>query len=161
MSNKITFKLDGFSDIKQKLENMKVEMRDRAVKDCLGKAAEVILEEAQINASSVDDPKTGRRIRDNIVKEFGSKVFRRSGKRVVMWRIGVRTRFSGIERGNPDEGPRGNTPHWHMVEYGTRRQRKEKPFLRKAMRAKTSAFFNKFRDELERRIRRLGKRASN
>lgn len=159
MSNKITFKLEGFSDIKQKLENMKVDMRERAVKDCLGRAADVILDEARSNALDRDDPKTGRRIRDNLIKEFGSKVYRRSGKTVVMWRVGVRTRFSGVKRGNPDEGPRGNTPHWHMVEYGTKRQ-KEKPFLRKAMRAKAGAFFNRFRDELERRIRRLGKRAN-
>lgn len=157
--SKITFKLDGFSEIKQKLEAMKVEMQDRAVKDCLGRAADVILDDAKRNAFGVDDPKTGRKIRDNIIKEFGAKVYRRSGKRVVMWRIGVKTRFAGIPKGNKDEGPSGNTPHWHMVEYGTKRQ-KENPFLRKAMRAKAGAFFNRFRDELERRIRRLGKRAS-
>ncbi len=157
--SKITFKLEGFSEIKQKLEAMKVEMQDRAVKACLGRAADVILDDAQRNAVNRDDPKTGRRIRDNIIKEFGTKVYRRSGKRVVMWRVGVKTRFSGIRKGNPDEGPSGNTPHWHMVEYGTRRQ-KEQPFLRKAMRAKAGAFFNRFRDELERRIRRLGRRAS-
>ncbi|HAT42355.1 MAG TPA: hypothetical protein DCS87_11655 [Rheinheimera sp.] len=157
--SKITFKLEGFSDIKQKLEAMKVEMRDRTAKDCLGRAAEVILDEAKLFASGIDDPKTGRRISDNIIKEFGSKVYRRSGKRVAMWRVGVRTRFTGIQRGNPDEGAGGNTPHWHMVELGTKRQ-KEQPFLRRAMRSKGGAFFNRFRDELERRIRRLGKRAS-
>lgn len=157
--NKVTFKLEGFSEIKQKLEAMKVEMQERAVKDCLGRAADVILDEAKIHAGAVDDPKTGRMIRDNLIKEFGSKVYRRSGRRVVMWRVGVRTRFNGIQKGNPDEGRGGNTPHWHMVEYGTRRQR-EQPFLRKAMRAKAGAFFNRFRDELERRIRRLGKRAT-
>ncbi len=157
--SKITFKLEGFSEIKQKLEAMKVDMQDRAVKDCLGRAADIILDDAQRNAVDLDDPKTGRKIRDNIIKEFGTKVYRRSGKRVVMWRIGVKTRFSGIRKGNPDEGPSGNTPHWHMIEYGTRRQ-KEQPFLRKAMRAKAGAFFNRFRDELERRILRLGRRAS-
>lgn len=157
--SKVSFKLEGFSEVKRKLEAMKVEMQERAVKDCLGRAAEVILEDAQRNAVGIDDPKTGRKIRDNIIKEFGTKVYRRSGKRVVMWRIGVKTRFAGISKGNKDEGPNGNTPHWHMVEYGTKRQ-KEQPFLRKAMRAKAGAFFNRFRDELERRIRRLGRRAS-
>ncbi|MBF4377308.1 HK97-gp10 family putative phage morphogenesis protein, partial [Vibrio anguillarum] len=53
------------------------------------------------------------------------------------YRVGVSTLKGRIPKGNPDEGPKGNTPHWHLVELGTERSRAQ-PFLRPALSENTN-----------------------
>src|SRR5690606_24043644 len=104
---------------------------------------------AKENALRVDDPETGRRIADNIGQRFRSRYFRQTGDTMVS--VGVRTNRGRIPKGNPDEGRRGNTPHWHLVELGTERA-KAQPFLRPAASESVSEIFNTVATELERQV---------
>lgn len=152
MSNKVQFSLIGFNEIRQKLQMLNQEVRFKASRAALRRTAGIVVRAAKQNAQTVDDPKTGRRIADNIVLRFGTKVFNRTGKQ--LYRIGVNTRWTNIKTGNPDEGPRGNTPHWHMVEFGTRRSR-EKQYMRPALRNNVNNVLNKFASEMEKELNKL------
>lgn len=152
MSNKVQFSLIGFEEIRKKLQMLNQEVRFKASRAALRRTAGIVVRAAKQNAQTVDDPKTGRRIADNIVLRFGSKVFNRTGKQ--LYRIGVNTRWTNVQTGNPDEGYKGNTPHWHLVEFGTKRSR-ERQYMRPALRNNVNNVINKFAKEIEKEIDKL------
>ena len=143
------FSLLGFDRVRAKLRLVKDEIRGKATRSALRRASGILVRAAKENVMELDDPETGRRIADNIQLQFGSKVYAQTGKH--LYRIGVGTRWQGIAKGNPDTGPRGNTPHWHLLEYGTRRSR-EKSFMRKALRSNVNPVINRFENELNREL---------
>ena len=104
---------------------------------------------ARQNAERVDDPETGRRIRDNIGRRFRGRYFRRTGD--LMISVGVLTKRGPIPEGNPDEGAKGNTPHFHLVELGTEHARAQ-PFLRPALEENINPAINKFASELDKEL---------
>lgn len=150
--SKVKFSLIGFKELQSKLEKLKQEVRIKATRSALRRTAGIVVKAAKQNALNVDDPKTGRRIADNIRLQYGTKVFNQTGKH--LYRIGVNTRWRNIIRGNKDEGPRGNTPHWHLVEFGTRRSR-ERAFMRPALSNNIDRVLNKLARELNREINKL------
>lgn len=150
--SKSNFTLIGFKELQAKLKKLDQEVRIKATRSALRRAAGIVVKAAKQNALTVDDKKTGRRIADNIRLQYGTKVFNRSG--VHLYRIGVNTRWKNIVRGNKDEGLRGNTPHWHLVEFGTRRSR-EKQYMRPALRNNINNVLNRFARELNKEINKL------
>ena len=128
--SKVDFSLAGVKETAGRLQALKAELRDRVARGAMRKAAELVKAAAQDGALRVDDPATGRMIRDNLKYEFATRIYKRTGD--IVYRVGVNTKKGRIPRGNPDEGPRGNTPHWHLVEYGTEQARAQ-PYMRPAL----------------------------
>lgn len=150
--SKEKFSLIGFQQFQTKLKRLDQEVRIKATRSALRRTAGIVVKAAKQNALTVDDKKTGRRIADNIRLQYGTKVFNQTGKH--LYRIGVNTRWKNIVRGNKDEGVGGNTPHWHLVEFGTRRSR-EKQFMRPALRNNINNVLNRLARELNKEINKL------
>jgi HK97 gp10 family phage protein len=120
----------GVDQLMDRLKKMPAKLRGKVGRSALGSAARVVTNTAKQNALKVDDAETGRKIADNITQRFRSKHFKMTGD--LMISIGVATMMGRIPPGNPDEGPKGNTPHWHLLELGTEQARAQ-PFLRPAI----------------------------
>lgn len=146
------FSLVGFEDIKNRLSKLTANVRDKAGRTALRKAAGIVAKAARDGAIAIDDPETGRRIRDNIRLQFATRFFRETGN--IMYRVGVATKRGRIPDGNPDEGPLGNTPHWHLVELGTEHSRAF-PFMRPALANNINAVIDKTATELENELDKL------
>ncbi|HAS6095387.1 TPA: HK97-gp10 family putative phage morphogenesis protein [Vibrio vulnificus] len=149
MANKFDFSIIGLDEITKKLGNLSVELGDAAGRRAARKAFGIVARAARENAMVIDDPDTGRRIRDNIRLQFASRYYRETGD--IMYRVGVATRKGRIPKGNPDEGPKGNTPHWHLVELGTEKARAQ-PFLRPALSENVSSVMDKLAKQLDKEI---------
>ena len=149
MADGISFTLTGFEEVRKKLAITPIKLRTKGSRRALGRAAAVIRKAARQNALRVDDPDTGRRIAQNVGQRVRSAYSRRTGDAMVS--IGVLTTHGPIPKGNPDEGVKGNTPHWHLVELGTERARAQ-PFLRPAMDSSMVAAIDKYAVELDKEI---------
>lgn len=143
------FSIVGFEEIKRQLGKLSVDVGDKAARSAMRKAAGIVARSARENALRIDDPETGRRIRDNIRLQFASRHYRETGD--LMYRVGVSSRRGVIPKGNPDEGPKGNTPHWHLVELGTEHSRAQ-PFLRPALSENIHPFLDRLTNELSKAI---------
>ena len=146
--------LKGFDRVIQKMQNLGPAIKNKAGRSALGSAARVVTKAAKANALRVDDPDTGRKIADNVVQRFRSRYFKRTGDLMVS--VGVGTEKGRIPKGNPDTGPKGNTPHWHLIELGTERARAQ-PFLRPALENNIGAVEAEFAKKLEQQIDKLVK----
>lgn len=129
MADGVTVKIEGLDEITKQFQKLEKGVRLKAGRSALGKAARVVTNAAKQIVQQSDDPDTGRRIADNIAQRFRSKYFKRTGDLMVS--VGVATPKGKIPKGNPDEGRKGPTPHWHLVEEGTEKMRAQ-PFLRPA-----------------------------
>lgn len=130
ISPTVTVRVTGLNQIDAKLRKIPERTRGKIGKRALGKAALAIRRQARANALSVDDPDTGRKIAQNIGQRVRSKYNRQTGN--IKISIGVLAESGRIPNSNPDTGPRGNTPHWHLVELGTDKMPAQ-PFLRRAL----------------------------
>lgn len=151
----IDIQIRGVESLLKTMRALPVELRKKPARAALGRAAKVIREQAQTNARQIDDPETGRAIADNIVQRFRSRYHRRTGD--LMISVGVATEKGRIPKGNPDTGPKGNTPHWHLLELGTEHMPAQ-PFMRPAAQAKAGEAVNVFASELDKALTRLTKR---
>lgn len=149
MPTKFEFSLIGVQEVKAKMNKVSQTVLDTGTRTALRKAAGIVKRAAQQNALAVDDPKTGRRIRDNITLQFASRAFSRKG--VIMYRIGVATNRGRIPTPNKDTGVRGNTPHWHLIELGTERAA-AKPFMRPALSNNINQVIGRFTAELDKEL---------
>ena len=148
--------LQGLDPILAKMRTLKREIRLKPARSALGQAAKLIRQQAQQNALAVNDPDTGRTIADNIVQRFRSKHHKRTGD--LMISVGVATEKGRIPTGNPDTGPKGNTPHWHLLELGTENMPAQ-PFLAPAARQQAEAAMHQFTASLDKGIDRILKKA--
>lgn len=151
------FSLTGYNAVIEKMRALPVAMRGKPGRSALGKAAAIVKKAAQANASRVDDPETGRRIAQNVTQRFRSKYFKRTGD--LMISVGVATPKGRIPKGNPDEGAKGPTPHWHLVELGTERM-KAQPFLGPALADNINPILDTFAVQLGKQIDKLAKEGS-
>lgn len=152
MADEIKFSLTGVDELSARLKVLRHEVSGKAGRRALGKAVTLVARAARQNAERVDDPETGRRIRDNIGRRFRGRYFRRTGD--LMISVGVLTKRGRIPKGNPDEGAKGATPHWHLVELGTERSRAQ-PFLRPALAENINPAIDKFSAELSKELDKI------
>lgn len=155
MADGISFTLTGFEEVRKKLAITPIKLRTKGARKALSTAANIVTKAARQNAERVDDPETGRRIRDNIGKRSRSRYSRRTGDAMVS--IGVLTQHGRIPKGNPDTGRKGNTPHWHLIELGTETEfgtekTRAQPFLRPALADNIGPVIDKFAVELDKEI---------
>ena len=149
MADGIDFTLVGFEEVRRKLAITPIKLRTKGARKALSTAANIVTKAARQNAERVDDPETGRRIRNNIGKRSRSGYSRRTGDAMVS--VGVLTEKGRIPKGNPDAGPKGNTPHWHLIELGTEKARAQ-PFLRPALADNIGPVTDKFAAELDKEL---------
>lgn len=147
--------IKGAEQIVANMRTLSAELRQKPGRSALGRAAKLIRLQAADNALGVDDPETGRRIADNIVQRWRSKYHKRTGDMMIS--IGVATERGRIPSGNPDTGPKGNTPHWHLLELGTEHMAPQ-PFLVPAAAQQGRAAVNEFARSLEKSIARILKK---
>ena len=149
MADKIEFSILGLEDVQRKMRGLVPKLRQKGAKSALGKAAALVRKKAKENALRVDDPETGRKISENIGQRLRGRYNRRTGN--VMISVGVLTERGRIPKGNPDEGKKGNTPHWHLIEEGTE-QAAAQPFLRPALSESIGQATDKFVTEFDKEI---------
>lgn len=137
----VQFSITGLDPLLKKMSGLTPQIRARAGRSALGKAANIVSRAARQNAERVDDPETERKIRNNIGRRFRGRHFKRTGELKIS--IGVLTERGKIPKGNPDGGRKGSTPHWHLVELGTERSR-AKPFLRPALEENINPAIDRF-----------------
>lgn len=125
------FNISGLDELQTKLKTVTNELQHKSGRAALRKAANLIAKTARQKARKIDDPDTGRSIAKNVGVRWSRQMFRRTGN--LSFRIGVLGggQFSATAPGNPDTGAKGPTPHWHLVELGTRHAAAQ-PFLRPA-----------------------------
>ncbi len=150
------FSILGLKDITDKLQEIPEEIAHKAVKSSLRKAAKLVYDAAYNNALAVDDPKTGRKIADNIRLQFASRLFQQTDGNLVMYRIGVSTSRGNIPTPNTDTGPRGSTPHWHLIEFGTQKNQSQ-PYMRPALDNNVSQVIDSFVINLGHELDKLSK----
>lgn len=143
------FSLIGMTEVRRKMNALTDAVVDPATRKAMRLAAGIVARAARRNAMAVDNPNTGRRIRDNVRLQFAGRVFRQKG--IIMYRVGVATEKGRIPSPNADTGPRGNTPHWHLVEFGTSRSL-AKPFMRPALSNNVDKVINRFMAELDKEL---------
>lgn len=146
--------LRGFDEVTKRMRALPVALRQKAGRSALGSAARVVTNAAKDNAMRVDDEDTGRTIAANIVQRFRSRYFKATGD--LMISIGVATEKGRIPPGNPDTGPKGNTPHWHLIELGTEKVSAQ-PFLRPALTDNMDKVQEVFAQKLEAQLDKLTK----
>lgn len=152
-----TFDLQGFDAAIAKLRALPVQLRGKAGRSALGKAARLVTNAAKNNAQGINDPATGRKIADNITQRVRSRYQSQTGD--IMVSVGVATEKGRIPKGNPDTGPKGNTPHWHLVELGTE-QMAAQPFLRPALEGQIDQVTAAAATHLERELDKIAKKGS-
>lgn len=148
------FSLIGFDTVIGKMRALPVAMRGKPGRLALGRAAAIVRKAAQQNAAKVDDPETGRKIAQNVTQRFRSRYFKQTGD--LMISVGVATPKGRIPKGNPDEGAKGPTPHWHLIELGTENSRAQ-PFLQPALSNNINSVIDTFAVNLEAQIDKVVK----
>lgn len=152
MADGVEVKIEGLDELTRRFQALQLGIRRKAGRSALGKAARVVTNAAKQNVQRSDDPETGRRIADNITQRFRSRYFKRTGDLMVS--VGVATPNGKIPKGNPDEGRKGPTPHWHLVEEGTEQARAQ-PFLRPAAAQNVAKVVQVFGSALEQQLDKL------
>lgn len=141
--------MKGIDKVIEVLNELPRKARRSAARKATGKGAAIIRKKAKEGALRVDDPDTGRRIADNIGQRFRSRYYRQTGDTMIS--VGVLSTRGRIPKGNPDEGKRGDTKHWHLVELGTEKARAQ-PYLRPAASSSVTEVFHAIASEMERQI---------
>jgi HK97 gp10 family phage protein len=146
------FKLTGMDALSKRLQAIPRGLRNKPGKSALGSAARVVTNQAKQNALRVDDAETGRTIAANVTQRMRSKYTKQTGDLKVS--VGVATDKGRIPKGNPDTGPKGNTPHWHLIELGTERARAQ-PFMRPALESSIDKVQRVFAEKLSKQLDKL------
>ena len=146
------FDLKGMDKAIERMKALPNDVRKKVVMGALRKSATIVVNAAKANALVLDDPKTARKIASNIQARFGSKTYKATGD--VMYRIGVANPKGAIPKGNPDEGDKGPTRHWHLLELGTEKMR-ARPFMLPALTDNIDAAVSTFAGEATKRLDKL------
>lgn len=161
MADAVEFKIEGLEELLGKLEAVTVDVKRKGGRSALRKAAQLIANKAKEGASRIDDPDTGRSIAGNIVLRWNGRLFKRTGN--LGFRVGVMHGSLIRVKGNPDQGVNGPTPHWRLLEFGTKFMPAQ-PFMRSALADNiseaTRTFVTAYTKAVDRAIKRAKKKAA-
>jgi HK97 gp10 family phage protein len=125
----ITTSISGTEEIIRKLRLLPERVGRNAMRRSLRKGANVIRDQARINARQLDDNLTRDAIYKNIVTQGGGRKRERQAGGVIM-RVGV---LGGARQGDGGQSnPGGDTFYWRFLEFGTSKMA-ARPFMRLAM----------------------------
>lgn len=152
----VTTTITGTEQIVRNLKLLPERLGRNAMRRALRKGANVIRDQARINARQLDDNLTREAIYKNIVTQgMGRKRERQAGG--VGMRVGV---LGGARKGRGgDSNPGGDTWYWRILEFG-RSGVEANPFMRKAMLSETGRAFSTtieaMKKETNRELSKLG-----
>lgn len=153
------FRLEGIDSLLGKLDSVSYDLKRRGGRFALRRAAQVVSDRAALLASRIDDRETGRQIAANIAERWNGRLFKRTGD--LGFRVGVLHGAVFRDKGNPDLGENGPTPHWRLLEFGTEKMPAQ-PFMRPAIEqsigAVTDTFIREYEKALDRAIKRAAKK---
>lgn len=157
MADGIQFSLTGVDELIATLNAVTYDTKRKGGRAALRKAAQVVRDAARRNAAGLDDLGTGRQISANIAERWNGRHFKRTGD--PAFRVGVLHGAVIREKGNPDPGTNGPTPHWRLLEFGTEKMRAQ-PFMRPALENNIALATDTFVQEYEKSLARAIKRAA-
>lgn len=134
----VTTTITGTEQIVRNLKLLPERIGRNAMRRAIRKGANVIRDQARINARQLDDNLTREAIYKNIVTQgMGRKRERQSGG--VGMRVGV---LGGARKGRGgDSNPGGDTFYWRYLEFGTS-EIAARPFMRPAMSSQAGKAFS-------------------
>jgi HK97 gp10 family phage protein len=155
----ISVSMIGFDKIKPTFASVSDDMRYTSARWGLRKAANVLIDAVRANAQALDDPSTGRSIAKNVSARFSTRAFQASGGDTVMFRMGIAGGANThTDPDNKDQGAGGPTPHWRLLEFGTR-EMAARPFFRPGvennLQAATDVFIQQLDASLQRNLAKL------
>lgn len=156
-----TFDLEGYDAVIDKMRALPVEVRHKAGRSALRKAAQVIRDAAKRNAARINDPQTAEEISQNITERWGSRIYKRTGD--LAFRVGVLGGARITKRspkGSEPGGPGGDTRHWAYVEFGTERTAAQ-PFMTPAIEQNIQEVVTSFAINLDKGLDRAIKRGKS
>lgn len=157
MADGVEFSLTGVDELVATLREVTYETKRKGGRTALRKAAQLIRDKAKQGAAQLDDAKTGRQIAANIAERWNGRLNKQTGD--LGFRVGVLHGSIIRERGNPDQGTNGPTPHWRLLEFGTEKMRAQ-PFMRPALENNVGEAINVFATEYEKALARAIRRAN-
>lgn len=151
-----TFGLDGVDQLLAKLSQINYETSKKGGRRALRLAAQAVRDAAKANASTLNDPATGRAIADNIAERWNGKLNKTTGD--LGFRVGVLQGAVLPARGEKPSTSGGSpTPHWRLLEFGTENMPAH-PFMRPALseniQRATSVFMSEFEKSIDRAIKK-------
>lgn len=159
----VEYKVTGMEELTAKLKTVRSDMQRKGGRYALRKAAQVLRDQARMNAARVDDPRTPEDIAKNVVERWDSRTFKKTGN--LGFRVGVLggakgdAKASGEVKGKGKANPGGDTFYWRFLEFGTSHMA-ARPFIRSAMNRGQEAvgkFINEYGKALDRALRRAGR----
>lgn len=141
----VTTTITGTEQIVRNLKLLPERIGRNAMRRALRKGANVIRDQARINARQLDDNLTREAIYKNIVTQgMGRKRERQAGG--VGMRVGV---LGGARKGRGgNSNPGGDTWYWRLVHFGTSKMAAS-PFLTQAMASQASKAFSTTIDSIK------------
>jgi HK97 gp10 family phage protein len=152
----VTTTITGTEQIVRNLKLLPERIGRNAMRRALRKGANMIRDQARINARQMDDNLTREAIYKNIVTQgMGRKRERQAGG--VGMRVGV---LGGARKGRGgDSNPGGDTWYFRLVEFGTSKMA-ARPFLRPAMSSQAGKAFSTtietMKKETDKELSKLG-----
>lgn len=142
-------KLERVDALRPKMQKLDAALNQKLAREALSAGARKIIKRAKAIVSASDDPTTGRKIASNITYRYRRKYSEAIGGVVVS--VGVATPKGKIPKGNPDEGDKGPTFHWYLLENGTEHMRAQ-PFLVPAAMQESPTLPQVIVDDLSKRL---------
>ena len=156
----VEIQIGGLEGVVDALKEIQNDVRIRVTRNATRAAANVIRDQARVNAKRVDDSSTTEAIYKNIVTAYGKKETQATGNMTM--RVGVmggagsvrlrKNKETGVKDVNPNtSNPGGDTRYWRFVEFGTK-DVKARPFLRPAMDQAGFAAFSAFAEVMSKGV---------
>ncbi|RGP57073.1 HK97-gp10 family putative phage morphogenesis protein [Pseudomonas abyssi] len=157
MADGVEFSLTGVDELVATLREVTYETKRKGGRTALRKAAQLIRDKAKANWLRVDDEETARSIAANVAERWNGRLNKQTGD--LGFRVGVLHGSVIRERGNPDKGTNGPTPHWRLLEFGTQKMRAQ-PAMRPALENNIGEAITVFATEYEKSLARAIRRAN-
>lgn len=155
MSNAVEFSIIGVDPLLAKLASVSYDVKRKGGRYALRKGAQVVGKALKQNASTVDDPQTGRSIAANVAIRWNGRLFKRTGN--LGFRIGI-LHGAVLKKGGSKEAL-APTPHFRLLEMGTEKMAAQ-PFMRRALSDNIGGATNEFVKQYGAAVDRAIKRAS-
>jgi HK97 gp10 family phage protein len=157
-------KMTGVDELSKKLEALSYDMKKKGGRYALRKAAQIIRDQAKLNALALNDPRTSEVIAKNITEKWNGRLNKQTGD--LGFRVGVLggardySAYGELKTGkSASDNPGGDTFYWRFLEFGTEKAA-ARPFLRPAMDAAqkaTDTFIAEYGKSIDRAMKRAGK----
>lgn len=163
----ISYKMTGLPELLGKLDAIDYDLKRKGGRFALRKAAQIIRNQARMNAERVDDPRTAENIAANIVERWNGRLFKKTGN--LGFRVGVLGGAQGAAEavgevtGKGSGNPGGDTYYWRFLEFGTENAPAQ-PFMRPAINQvgndPVDAFIKEYGKSIDRALKQAQKKAA-